>query len=254
MTACQPPRLNSTAAKRSFLGSFFLPKFLLTLDGNLWNSRRRHLISATTTRDGDATVMAEKPRPIEQMLELTGEAPSAEHLDNQVQKAQEQLLKLKRQQEQIEKQKRELEELSRRQDELEQGRGEMTDKLTRALVVLEREAYNAQNRLEQIRVARESFSQHLELIEAIDPRNWNPSDLHKELSRALSTVDDARTEYSDQRSRLQAAEAATGEASLPDATTDAYQSSNGRSFLQWLQIGFALTLPLIIFGAVALLV
>jgi len=69
----------------------------------------------------------------------------------------------------------------------------------------------------------------------------------------LSTVDDARTEYSEQRSRLQAAEAATGEASLPDATADAYQSSNGRSFFQWLQIGLALTLPLIIFGAVALL-
>jgi response regulator RpfG family c-di-GMP phosphodiesterase len=158
-------------------------------------------MSATTKLDVDAIVMAENPRPLEQMLHLTEEEPSAEHLDNQVQKAQEQLLQLKRQQEQIEKQKRELEELSRRQDELEQGRGEMTDKLTRALVVLEREAYNAQSRLEQIRVARESFAQHLELVEAIDPRNWDPSDLHKELSRALSTVDDARTEYNEHRSR-----------------------------------------------------
>ena len=197
--------------------------------------------------------MPEKDRPFEQMLELNDDEPvSAEHLDSQVQKAQEQLLQLKRQQEQIEKQKRELEELSRRQEELENGRTEMTDKLTRALVVLEREAYNAQNRLEQVRAARESFAQHLELIEAIDPRGWNPADLHKELSRALSTVDDARTEYSDQRSRLQAAEAATGEATLPDATTDAYQIGNGRSFFQWLQIGLALTLPLIIFGAIAL--
>ena len=199
--------------------------------------------------------MPEKDRPFEQMLELTDdEAGSAEHLDSQVQKAQEQLLQLKRQQEQIEKQKRELEELSRRQEELEHGRAEMTDKLTRALVVLERDAYNAQNRLEQVRAARESFAQHLELIEAIDPRSWNPADLHKELSRALSTVDDARTEYSDQRSRLQAAEAATAEATLPEATTDAYQSNDGRSFFQWLQIGLALTLPLIIFGAIALLV
>src|ERR1700757_978891 len=199
--------------------------------------------------------MAEKVRPVEQMLELSGdEGISSEHLDSQVQKAQEQLLQLKRQQEQIEKQKRELEELSRRQAELENGRAEMADKLTRALVVLEREAYSTQNRLEQIRATRESFSQHLELVEAIDPRSWNPADLHKELSRALSTVDDARTEYSDQRSRLQAAEAATGEASLPDATTDAYQSGSGRSFFQWLQIGLALTLPLIIFGAIALLI
>jgi phage-related tail protein len=197
--------------------------------------------------------MAEKIRPVEQMLELSeDEAVSAEHLDSQVQKAQEQLLQLKRQQEQIEKQKRELEELSRRQSELENGRAEMSDKLTRALVVLEREAYSAQNRLEQIRVTRESFAQHLELIEAIDPRNWNPSDLHKELSRALSAVDDARTEYSEQRSRLQAAGATAGEASLPGVGTDAYETRDGRSFVQWVQIGIALTLPLIIFGAVAL--
>jgi chromosome segregation ATPase len=195
--------------------------------------------------------MAERTRPVEQMLELTEETPSVEHLDNQVQKAQEQLLQLKRQQEQIEKQKRELEELSRRQDELEHGRAEMSDKLTRSLVVLEREAYNAQNRLEQIRVARESFAQHLELIEAIDPRNWNPADLHKELSRALSTVDDARTEYNEHRSRLQAA-GGDGEASLPDTAPGVYENGSGRSFSDWLQIGLALSLPLILFGAIAI--
>jgi chromosome segregation ATPase len=196
--------------------------------------------------------MAEKIRPVEQMLDLTEEVPSIEHLDSQVHKAQEQLLQLKREQEQIEKQKRELEELSRRQEELEHGRGEMSDKLTRALVVLEREAYGAQSRLEQIRAARESFSQHLELIEAIDPRNWNPSDLHKELSRALSTVDDARTEYNEHRSRLQAAGDGNGQSSLPDSTPGVYENTNGRSFSEWLQIGLALSLPLIIFGAVAL--
>src|SRR5438034_869733 len=107
-------------------------------------------------------------------------------------------------------------------------------------------------RLEQIRLARESFAQHLELVEAIDPRSWNPSDLHKELSRALSTVDDARTEYGEQRSRLQATGATAGEAPLPDVTSDAYEAHNGRSFFQWFQVGVALTLPLIIFGAIAL--
>src|SRR5881296_1960540 len=197
--------------------------------------------------------MPEKIRPIEQMLELReDEAVSVEHLESQVQKAQEQLLQLKRQQEQIEKQKRELEELSRRQEELDRGRAEMTDKLTRSLVVLEREAYNAQKRLEQLRTTRESFGQHLELIEAIDPKSWNPSDLHKELSRALSTVDEARTVYNEQRSRLQAAGGNEGDASLPDVVTDAYESNGGRSFSQWFQIGVALTLPLIIFGAIAL--
>src|SRR6185503_19422672 len=170
----------------------------------------------------------EKIRPIEQMLELSEEdALSPEHLDSQVQKAQEQLLQLKRQQDQIEKQKRELEELNRSQEELERGRTEMNDKLTRSLVVLEREAYDTQKRLEQLRATRESFGQHLELIEAIDPKSWNPAELHKELSRALSTVDEARTVYNEQRSRLQAAGGNEGEASLPDVGTDSYESNDG---------------------------
>ena len=197
--------------------------------------------------------MPERIRPIEQMLELSEEeAMSPEHLDSQVQKAQEQLLQLKRQAEQIEKQKRELEELSRRQEELERGRAEMTDKLSRSLVILEREGYDSQRKLEQIRTTHESFTQHLQLLEAIEPKSWNPADLPKELSRALSTVDDARTEFSQQRSRLEAG-ADSSELELPQVATG-HPGLAGRSFAQWVQIGFAVTLPLIIFGILALLV
>jgi len=197
--------------------------------------------------------MPEKIRPIEQMLELSEEeALSPEHLDEQVQKAQEQLLQLKRQQEQIEKQKRELEELSRRQEELERGRAEMTDKLTRSLVVLERETYDTQKRLDQLRAVRESFGQHLQLIEAIDSKSWNPAELHKELSRALSAVDDARAEFSQQRSRLQATGDSAVDAPLPEVAPDLVELTAGRSLFRWLQIGFALSLPLIIFGFIAL--
>ena len=194
-------------------------------------------------------------RSVEQMLELNeDEANSPEHLDSQVQKAQEQLYLLKKQQEQIEKQKRELEELSRRQEELERGRAEMTDKFTRSLVVLEREAYDSQKKLEQIRATRESFEQHLLLLESIDPKSWNPAELQKELSRALSAVDDARAEFSQQRSRLTASTSdESGEVALPEAAPAVGGFDGGNSFVQWLQIGFALTLPLIIFGMIALI-
>jgi cell division protein FtsB len=201
-------------------------------------------------------VMPERIRPIEQMLELSDEeSVTPELLDTQVQKAQEQLIALKRQQEQIEKQKRELEELSRRQEELDRGRAEMTDKLTRSLVVLEREAYETQKKLEQLRATRESFAQHLEVLETIDPKSWNPGDLHKELSRALSTVDDARAEFSQQRSRLQAvATQDSEEMALPEAAAEVGSGNGQRPFLQWMLIGFAFSFPLILFGLIALVV
>ena len=193
---------------------------------------------------------------MEQMLELTEEdTVTPELLDSQVQKAQEQLLLLRRQQEQIEKQKRELEELSRRQEELERGRAEMTDKLTRSLVVLEREAYETQKKLEQLRATRESFGQHLEILEGIDPKGWNSADLHRELSRALSTVDDARAEFSQQRSRLQAIATQDAEnVSLPEAAPEVVRGGRERSFGQWVLIGFAFSLPLITVGLISLLI
>lgn len=189
------------------------------------------------------------------MLELSNEdAMSPELLDSQVQKAQEQLTQLRRQADLIEKQKRELEELSRRQEELERGRAEMTDKLSRSLVILEREGYDSQKKLEQIRATHESFTQHLQLLESIDPKSWNPSELPKELSRALSTVDDARTEFSQQRSRLEASGGGeSGEMDLPEINSST-AGLGGKSFTQWLQIGLAVTLPLIVFGILALLV
>ncbi len=189
------------------------------------------------------------------MLELSDEeAMSPELLDSQVQKAQEQLLHLRRQADVLEKQKRELEELSRRQEELERGRAEMSDKLSRSLVILEREGYDSQKKLEQIRTTHESFTQHLQLLESIDPKSWNPSELPKELSRALSTVDDARTEFSQQRSRLEASGGGeAGEMDLPEVTS-ATSGLGGKSFAQWVQIGFAVSLPLIVFGIVALII
>ena len=123
------------------------------------------------------------------------EEENAEDLGEEVQKTNTELEKLKRQLEDIEKQKLRLEELKKRQDELEAGRTEMTDKLTRSLVTVQREAEEAQKRLEQLNAIHNSFTQHLRYIEAINPKSWGAVDLPKELSKALSAVEDARVDY-----------------------------------------------------------
>ena len=80
----------------------------------------------------------------------------------------------------------------------------MTDRLTRSLVVLEREAYEAQTKMEQLRADPGKFWAASRAAGSDRSENLEPGDLNKELSRAFSTVDDARTEYSQQRSRLEA--------------------------------------------------
>lgn len=193
----------------------------------------------------------------EPLLELEeGDSLSTERIDSQVQKAQEQLLQLKRQQDLIEKQKRELEELSRRQEQLQQGRAEMVETYTRSLVVLERQTYDTEKRVENLKAIRENFLQHLEILESINPKSWEGADLNRELTKALSAVDDARAEYARCRSKLNAE---SGE-ELIDAGTGAQPYHVGeiaedkRSFLYWLKSGFAFTLPLLILGVILLLV
>ena len=197
--------------------------------------------------------MPERLRENDPLLNLE-EDESVERLDDQVQKAQEQLIHLKRQQEQIEKQKRELEELSRRQEQFQQGKTEMIEHFTRALVVLEREVYDAQKRVEQLKSVNESFIQHLAIIEAINPKSWENSDINKELNRALSAVDDARTEYTRSRAVISADSNEDVLAATSSSDGAGVYDSPTHDFAYWLKSGFAFTLPLLVLGIVLVII
>lgn len=187
-------------------------------------------------------------KPTEPFLDLPeSDDLSTEQLEMQVQKAQERLLSLKREQDVIEKQKRELEEMSVRQDELHRGRSEMIDKLTRATVVLERETFEAQKRVELLRDIYDSFSQHLNVLESINPKGWEGADINRELSKALSAVEDARAEYSKSCTKIQS------DTPSEPMDSDGFYDSSEHPFAYWLKVGFAFTLPLFVLGILGLI-
>src|SRR4051794_40583642 len=189
--------------------------------------------------------MPQPPRHDQEYLELPEEELSTEHLDSQVQKAQEALLTLKRQQEYIERQKRELEELSRRQEQLQVGRAEMIDKFTRASVVLDREAYDAQKRVELLQGLRETFDSHLQNLESINPKAWEGLDINRELTKAISAVDDARAEFQKSLPRV-SPQSDTREHGDPVVASgiqmDFANGGGERDFGYWLKAGLAFTL------------
>jgi len=201
--------------------------------------------------------MADRTRSDDQFLDLPeDESLAGEHLDNQVQKAQEQLYALKRQQETIEKQKRELEELSRRQEQLQAGKAEMVDKFTRAVVVLERETYDAKKRVELLTSIHESFSAHLDALDSINPKAWEGLDINKELTKSLSVVDDSRAEYSSSLPKISSNKEGDGGDSV--AASIGYQAdyavAEQKDFMYWLKAGFAFTLPLFALGIIIIVV
>jgi hypothetical protein len=184
------------------------------------------------------------------------EEENAEDLGEEVQKTNTELEKLKRQLEDIEKQKLRLEELKKRQDELEVGRTEMADKLTRSLVTVQREAEESQKRLEQLNSIHNSFTQHLRYIEAINPKSWGAVDLPKELSKALSAVEDARVDFMKAQAKIavEGSPDVPPAAGLPSSFEQDYGFAEERGFSYWLKSGFAFTLPLQIIGVLGLVI
>ncbi len=145
---------------------------------------------------------------------------TANEINLKVQRVEEQLLDLKRQQEEIERQKKELDELSRKQREFDEGRRDIVEKLTRGLVLLEREEFEVKRELEQIKIVRDSFAEHLGQTENLNPADWSSEELPTELTKALARVDQAKAIYSQSRARLlalrQAEEGQGGEDIPPD--------------------------------------
>lgn len=183
------------------------------------------------------------------LLNLTSDEDG--ELGDKVQQVRAELESLKQKQEEIEREKSRLEELKRRQDSLEQGRSDMLDKLTRAQVVVQRETEESQKRVEQMHAIYASFNQHLRQLEDINARSWNPQDLPRELSKALSSVEDARAEYIKSQAKL--AVDTSSEMSPSSLMESDYPVEEEHSFIYWLRSGFAFTLPLQVLAVIALL-
>jgi vacuolar-type H+-ATPase subunit I/STV1 len=194
--------------------------------------------------------MPDPRSPREDFLDLdeAAKAPSVEQIDDQVAQAQERLIALKRQAEQLEREKHKLEELSRRQEQFDTGRDEMVDKFTSSLVGIQRETDQTLKRLEILKNVQANFTEYLHELEAINPKDWSPAELTKELSRAIGIVEDARSIYVKAQAQVASDENAGG--------TSPYESDHiggGHSFGYWMMAGFAFTLPLSALGLIGLL-
>ncbi len=174
-----------------------------------------------------------------------------ENFGDQVHEAQEQLLQLRQKQEQIERQKAELEELHRKKDQFITGRTELTDRLTRSITHLEKEALEAQRRVDEYIETKETFEDHLRSIQNLRPELWSRQQLRSELSRALGAIEDAEDDYLKSKPILERAKVIR-----PKGGSSGVEGFFGMAadsgFWMWFKCGLAFTLPLVIFGALFL--
>jgi len=184
-------------------------------------------------------------------------APSPDDVNRKVVEAQQKLVELKRAQEELERERAGLEELRRRQNEFQTGRDEVVQNLTRGLGLLEEAEFVARRDAEQMVKTVGDFRAALAKVQAIRDETWNKENFQVELTRALTTIENARMEWNSARLKISAlaGETKNAAASLdknPDAASAAGPSLADLPFGRLCKIGLAMTWPLLLVALGAL--
>lgn len=172
-------------------------------------------------------------------------APTREEVDSRVAEAQQKLAELKRAQEELERERSALEETRRRQSEFQTGRQEMVHHLTRGLGLLEEAEFGARSDAEQMAKAITELRDALTKVEAIHEGGWTKDNFSVELTRALTTLENARMEWNSARLKFPvlSSQAATAETAEPEGKAIVSPLLAGHTFGELCRLGFALTWP-----------
>lgn len=188
---------------------------------------------------------------------IAGRPPTREELDAKLGEAQNRITLLKREQEELERERATLEEARRRRQEFEMGRVEMTAHLVRGIGLLEKAEFEARRDAEQMAKTLAGFRDALEKVQAIVEENWTTENWSTELTRALTTLENARMEWNSARlkwTRLSGEETPASGAAVDGAAERSEDLLKQRGFGQLCKIGLALTWPLALVAALALTV
>lgn len=176
-------------------------------------------------------------------------APSRDDTDRRVVEAQQKLVELKRAQEELERERAGLEDLRRRQNEFHTGRDEVIQNLTRGLGLLEEAEFTARRDAEQMVKTIDDFRAALAKVQAIHDETWNKENFQMELTRALTTIENARMEWNSARLKISALAGETKNAAAPldkNPATGLSPSLADLGFFQLCKIGLAMTWPLLL--------
>jgi len=170
------------------------------------------------------------------------------------------LERLRSRQDALEKEKSALENLRNNQEKYEAGKRDLLDHLEKSLIAMEREDVVLNQRLALLTDTAKGFKGMLKELRGFNEEQW-PADsagLRDELNRTLVIIDNIRKEYNRSCARLEAArettkgqEALANQLLMDESEALARQQ---RGFIDWLKIGFAASLPLIIMLAVLMMV
>ena len=177
-------------------------------------------------------------------------APTREEVDSRVIEAQQKLTELKRVQEELERERASLEETRRRQIEFQTGREELIHNLARAVGLLEEAEFGARREAEQMSKALVDLREGLTKVQAIHEESWTKDNFSMELTRALTTLENARMEFNAAQLKFSVLSGRSPEeaASQPGVGSGKAEPLSSYRFAELCRMGLALTWPLVLVG------
>lgn len=175
--------------------------------------------------------------------------------DRKLRDAQEELERIQVQRDELERKKSELEELTGRKREFLSHQVELTEKLTSALTLIDRELFEMRQESEDLEQCRACFAAHLDKIQKFNPESWTRDHLSEKLEKASMSIDIAADEYDQAATHFEGGRSGAifGRASKR-GRTGSRKKSGGSEFMANLSNGFAFNLPIVVLGSVAILV
>ncbi len=184
-------------------------------------------------------------------LNLSQMAKRREQTQTQAAQAAQELERLRGQREELERERQRLETLEQRQVKYEQEHQNLREGLTQRMELLRKMDLQASRRAELFAVVRRRYEEMLQEVERIRDQSWPDERYDEELNRALAIMEDIEREYNRAWSRVEAV--AQDAVASPPATAGEPSAMHSpapalipRRFSEWVWVGMAFSLPLIV--------
>ncbi len=221
---------------------------------------RRGAVKSTTLGGTEVVGMLkadESPAHPISDLNLTRMARHREEVNTQVASAKLEIERMRRKQGEMEREKQTLEDMLEKQEQYERGKQEMVDRLSESIVTLHKLEEHAARQVEIYSSTRQRFGGLVDELQRINDSDWGDDVLRDELNKAVVQIDVIRKEFVKAQAGV---EAVGGPVKLFTESRAQLVSSEEvvapRGFGDWLKIGCAVSLPLVlaVIAAVAVVI
>lgn len=178
-----------------------------------------------------------------------------EDYDGKIKSAQLELERIQQERQELERKKLELEELTSRKRAFLSHQVELTEKLSSAITLIDRELYGLREETDHLEQCRSCFAEHLDKIQKHDPEKWTRDNLHEKLDKATIVTDLAADEYDQAAAYFEGTRSGGifGRASKGGRRRVKVRAGESEFKAQFMN-GLAFNLPVVILGGLAIIV